>query len=199
MGATGPRGEDQALADLIARIGARVGLEAITRARPADSHIPRKDRHAAGRRLVGTGHGLAGAPPGTVRSRCFAPNPYAPQMTPTSLPVSPGAAGASKPARVSAPNASRRNGGWTIPTGARACATTGAWSRGTARCYGYTMPMAARGPEARGPAGSPMAISDEGTGRKGTATRSDPWPVTRACAHPDPLHLSKNTRGSARG
>jgi len=40
--ATGPRGEDQAVADLIARIGARVGLEAITRARPADSHIPEK-------------------------------------------------------------------------------------------------------------------------------------------------------------
>jgi protein ImuB len=39
---TGARGEDQALADLIARIGARVGLEAITRARPADSHIPEK-------------------------------------------------------------------------------------------------------------------------------------------------------------
>jgi protein ImuB len=40
--ATGPRGTDQAIADLIARIGARVGLEAITRARPADSHIPEK-------------------------------------------------------------------------------------------------------------------------------------------------------------
>jgi protein ImuB len=40
--ATGARGEDQAMADLIARIGARVGLEAITRARPADSHIPEK-------------------------------------------------------------------------------------------------------------------------------------------------------------
>jgi protein ImuB len=40
--ATGPRDEDQAIADLIARIGARVGLEAITRARPADSHIPEK-------------------------------------------------------------------------------------------------------------------------------------------------------------
>ncbi|AHM03332.1 DNA polymerase-like protein [Roseibacterium elongatum DSM 19469] len=37
-----PRGEAQAMADLIARIGARVGLEAITRQRPADSHIPEK-------------------------------------------------------------------------------------------------------------------------------------------------------------
>ncbi len=39
---TGARGDDQALADLIARIGARVGLEAIIRTRPADSHIPEK-------------------------------------------------------------------------------------------------------------------------------------------------------------
>jgi protein ImuB len=37
-----PRGTDQALADLIARIGARAGLETITRAHPADSHIPEK-------------------------------------------------------------------------------------------------------------------------------------------------------------
>ncbi|MBY6202879.1 DNA polymerase Y family protein [Maritalea mobilis] len=37
-----PRGEAQAMADLIARLGARVGLEAITRERPADSHIPEK-------------------------------------------------------------------------------------------------------------------------------------------------------------
>jgi protein ImuB len=37
-----PRGETQDVADLVARIGARVGLEAITRARPADSHIPEK-------------------------------------------------------------------------------------------------------------------------------------------------------------
>jgi protein ImuB len=37
-----PRGEAQEMADLIARIGARIGLEAITRARPADSHIPEK-------------------------------------------------------------------------------------------------------------------------------------------------------------
>ncbi|MFW5642010.1 MAG: DUF6504 family protein, partial [Roseicyclus sp.] len=36
------RNTDQAMADLIARIGARVGLETITRARPADSHIPEK-------------------------------------------------------------------------------------------------------------------------------------------------------------
>jgi protein ImuB len=37
-----PRGADQAMADLIARIGARAGLETITRAHPADSHIPEK-------------------------------------------------------------------------------------------------------------------------------------------------------------
>ncbi len=37
-----PRGTAQEMADLIARIGARVGLEAITRAHPADSHIPEK-------------------------------------------------------------------------------------------------------------------------------------------------------------
>jgi protein ImuB len=37
-----PRGDMQDVADLVARIGARVGLEAITRARPADSHIPEK-------------------------------------------------------------------------------------------------------------------------------------------------------------
>ncbi len=40
--ATAPRGEEQEMADLIARLGARVGLEAIRRARPADSHIPEK-------------------------------------------------------------------------------------------------------------------------------------------------------------
>ena len=114
--ATGPRGEDQAVADLIARIGARVGLEAITRARPADSHIPEKTATPLAAAWSERAMDWPRAPPGTVRSRCFAPNPYAPQMTPTSPPVSPGAAGASKPARVSAPNASRRNGGWTIPT-----------------------------------------------------------------------------------
>lgn len=40
--ATAPRAEGQEMADLIARLGARVGLEAIRRARPADSHIPEK-------------------------------------------------------------------------------------------------------------------------------------------------------------
>lgn len=40
--ASGPRGSGQDMADLIARLGARVGLEAIRRARPADSHIPEK-------------------------------------------------------------------------------------------------------------------------------------------------------------
>jgi protein ImuB len=40
--ARAPRGTAQQMADLIARIGARVGLEAITRERPADSHIPEK-------------------------------------------------------------------------------------------------------------------------------------------------------------
>jgi protein ImuB len=36
------RSDGQALDDLIARIGARVGLERITREHPADSHIPEK-------------------------------------------------------------------------------------------------------------------------------------------------------------
>ena len=40
--AAGPRPAGQDMADLIARLGARVGLEAIRRARPADSHIPEK-------------------------------------------------------------------------------------------------------------------------------------------------------------
>lgn len=40
--ASGPRSSGQDMADLIARLGARVGLEAIRRARPADSHIPEK-------------------------------------------------------------------------------------------------------------------------------------------------------------
>lgn len=40
--AAGPRSDGQDMADLIARLGARVGLEAIRRARPADSHIPEK-------------------------------------------------------------------------------------------------------------------------------------------------------------
>lgn len=40
--ASGPRSTGQDMADLIARLGARVGLEAIRRARPADSHIPEK-------------------------------------------------------------------------------------------------------------------------------------------------------------
>jgi protein ImuB len=37
-----PRGDSDEMADLIARLGARVGLEAIRRARPADSHVPEK-------------------------------------------------------------------------------------------------------------------------------------------------------------
>lgn len=37
-----PRTDSQDMADFIARLGARVGLEAIRRARPADSHIPEK-------------------------------------------------------------------------------------------------------------------------------------------------------------
>lgn len=41
-GAAHPRGEGQEFADLIARIGARVGLEAIGRHHPSDSHIPEK-------------------------------------------------------------------------------------------------------------------------------------------------------------
>ncbi len=40
--AAGPRAPGQDMADLIARLGARVGLEAIRRRRPADSHIPEK-------------------------------------------------------------------------------------------------------------------------------------------------------------
>ena len=36
------RGESDEMADLIARLGARVGLEAIRRMRPADSHVPEK-------------------------------------------------------------------------------------------------------------------------------------------------------------
>ncbi len=36
------RGDSDQMADLIARLGARVGLEAIRRARPADSHVPEK-------------------------------------------------------------------------------------------------------------------------------------------------------------
>lgn len=40
--AAAPRAAGQDMADLIARLGARVGLEAIRRARPGDSHIPEK-------------------------------------------------------------------------------------------------------------------------------------------------------------
>lgn len=40
--AAAPRSREQDMADLIARLGARVGLDAIRRARPADSHIPEK-------------------------------------------------------------------------------------------------------------------------------------------------------------
>ena len=36
------KGQDTALDDLIGRLGARIGLEAITRLQPADSHIPEK-------------------------------------------------------------------------------------------------------------------------------------------------------------
>ncbi len=36
------RGDSDEMADLIARLGARVGLEAIRRTRPADSHVPEK-------------------------------------------------------------------------------------------------------------------------------------------------------------
>jgi len=40
--AAAARGAEDALGDLIGRLGARVGLEAITRLHPADSHIPEK-------------------------------------------------------------------------------------------------------------------------------------------------------------
>ncbi|PWE33475.1 DNA methylase [Maritimibacter sp. 55A14] len=40
-----PRAAAPAEADLIARIGARIGLDAITRAHPAESHIPEKTAH----------------------------------------------------------------------------------------------------------------------------------------------------------
>ncbi|MDJ0627437.1 MAG: DNA polymerase Y family protein [Rhodobacter sp.] len=43
--ATARLASDTNLDDLIGRIGARVGLEAITRAHPADSHIPEKTSH----------------------------------------------------------------------------------------------------------------------------------------------------------
>jgi protein ImuB len=65
------------IADLIARIGARVGLEAITRARPADSHIPEKTATplaAAWSERASTGR----ARPAPGPSRCSAPNRSAP-------------------------------------------------------------------------------------------------------------------------
>jgi protein ImuB len=123
--ATGPRGEDQAIADLIARIGARVGLEAITRARPADSHIPEKTATP----LAAAWSERATDWPRAPRARpltLFRPEPIRTEEAPTFPPASPGAAARSTPAPPSAPNASRPNGGSTIPTGARACATTGA-------------------------------------------------------------------------
>jgi protein ImuB len=124
--ATAPRGEDQAMADLIARIGARVGLEAITRARPADSHIPEKTATP----LAAAWSERATDWPRSPRARpltLFRPEPIrGPTTPPTFPPASPGAAARSTPAPPSAPNASRPNGGSTIPTGAPACATTGA-------------------------------------------------------------------------
>nr|MBA3325106.1 DNA polymerase Y family protein [Paracoccaceae bacterium] len=41
-GRRGPATDAEALADLIGRLGARLGLEALTRLHPADSHIPEK-------------------------------------------------------------------------------------------------------------------------------------------------------------
>ena len=60
------QGCDTGLEDLMARIGARVGLEAITRQHPAESHIPEK-----------TSHTLAAAwsEPATDWPRCARPRP----------------------------------------------------------------------------------------------------------------------------
>jgi protein ImuB len=89
--ASAPRGEDQAMADLIARIGARVGLEAITRARPADSHIPEKTATplaAAWSEPAPAGAGRAA--PGRARLTLFPPEPVRAGDGPDPRPASPG-------------------------------------------------------------------------------------------------------------
>ncbi|WP_071673721.1 Y-family DNA polymerase [Nioella nitratireducens] len=68
------QGRDTALEDLMARIGTRVGLEAITRQHPADSHIPEKTAH----RVAAAWSGPAPDWPGQPRPRpltLFRPEP----------------------------------------------------------------------------------------------------------------------------
>jgi protein ImuB len=70
--------EPEALADLIGRLGARLGLEALTRLHPAESHIPEK-----GDTVMGAGFSQpapAWPPPAAPRPvLLFPPEPIAPQ------------------------------------------------------------------------------------------------------------------------
>jgi len=109
-----------AVEDLMAKLGARVGLEVITRRHPAASHIPEK-----------TAQVLAAAWSEPARDWPAPPRPRPLQMwQPEPVMCPPPFAGAGvignwhkPPAR----NGSRRNGGWMTPTGAAVCAITGLW------------------------------------------------------------------------
>ena len=110
--------------DLLGRIGARIGLEAITRLHPADSHIPEKTSKI----LAAAWSDPAPAWPRARRSR----GPlelWRPEIVNTARrgtdqtrrlarPVPLARPQLMKPAPPSARNGSRPNGGWTIPTGA---------------------------------------------------------------------------------
>lgn len=145
-----------ALDDLVGRLGARLGLEAITRRHPASSHIPEKSALTLA---------AAWSEPATGWPRPATPRPlllWRPEPVHAADTPDPprqfrwrgrdfSATGLEGPERI-APN-----GGWRSPTGARVSAITGGWRRTGASGCGCIMPMAEPCPRA----GSATAASDE--------------------------------------
>ena len=141
------RASAEGLADLLGRIGARLGLEALVRLHPADSHIPEKAATemaaaftAPARRLAAAGG--AAADPALPARAADAPDDGAPP--PARLRLAPPAAPPRRRLRPGAdhPRMVARRPGLAL----RARATTGGSRPRRARGSGSTRPRAARLP-----------------------------------------------------
>jgi protein ImuB len=75
--------DDTALDDMIGRIGARLGMEAITRLAPGDSHIPEKSAQVLAAAYAPAAPGDWPAPPGPRPALLFRPEPVQAPETPT--------------------------------------------------------------------------------------------------------------------
>jgi protein ImuB len=154
-----------ALSDLIARIGTRIGPQAVTWLHPADSHIPEKTAHAVA--AAWADPAPAGAwprPAGPRPARLFPPEPVAapagpasePRAAPAGRPRPRGRRNSAAPWRKLRMQAIR---GWPCP--GRRC-------RGPSREPARTAPWAGRWPSAR------PAMADGSMPRSRSASRRGP-------------------------